>query len=53
MGLFDLDGRMIAFTPHTTNSAAVTRHVDRLGGKPLCLSPNAELKSNLLVQGTP
>lgn len=56
-GSFDtlahLDGRSIAFTPHTTCGATVTLNVDGLGAKPLRSSPGIELPSGLLIQGTP
>jgi microcystin-dependent protein len=50
--LAHMNGAMIAFTPHTTNGATVTLNVDGLGAKPLRLSPNVELQSNVLIQGT-
>ncbi|NOJ43761.1 tail fiber protein [Bradyrhizobium australiense] len=48
-----LNGQMIAFTPHTTNSDTVTLNVDGLGAKPLRSAPNVELVAGTLVQGTP
>ena len=51
--LAHLNGQMIAFTPHTTNSATVTLNVDSLGAKPLRTSPNAELLAGTIIQGTP
>jgi len=48
-----MNGQMIAFTPHTANGATVTLNVDGLGAKPLRVSPNVELQSNVLIQGTP
>lgn len=48
-----LNGQMIAFTPHTTNSATVTLNVDGLGAKPLRSAPNVELLAGTVVQGTP
>ena len=51
--LAHMNGQMIAFTPHTANGATVTLNVDGLGAKPLRVSPNVELQSNVLIQGTP
>ena len=51
--LAHLGGQMIAFTPHATNGAIVTLNVDSLGAKPLRTSPNVELQSGVLIQGTP
>jgi microcystin-dependent protein len=53
--LAHMDGAMIAFTPHVTNTAGpVTLNVDGLGAKPLRLSPSGvELPAGTLVQGTP
>jgi microcystin-dependent protein len=53
--LAHMDGAMIAFTPHVTNTAGpVTLNVDGLGAKLLRLSPSgAELPAGTLVQGTP
>lgn len=48
-----LNGQMIAFTPHTTNSATVTLNVDGLGAKPLRSAPGAELPAGTIIQGTP
>jgi len=44
---------VIAFTPHTTNGATVTLNVDSLGARPLRTSPNVDLQSGVLIQGTP
>jgi microcystin-dependent protein len=49
----DLNGQMIAFTPHTTNGATVTLNVDSLGAKPLRSAPNMELPAGVIIQGTP
>jgi microcystin-dependent protein len=51
--LAHLDGKMIAFTPHTTNGATVTLNVDGLGAKPLRSAPSVELPAGTIVQGTP
>jgi microcystin-dependent protein len=48
-----LDGQMITFTPHVTNSATVTLNVDSLGAKPLRSAPNVELPAGVIIQGTP
>jgi microcystin-dependent protein len=48
-----LDGKMIAFTPHTTNGATVQLSVDSLSYKPLRSAPGVELPSGVLIQGTP
>lgn len=51
--LSQLNGQVIAFTPHATNGATVTINIDSLGGKPLRSAPNVELPAGVLVQGTP
>jgi microcystin-dependent protein len=52
--LANMNGAMIAFTPHTTSGATVTLNVDGLGAKPLRFSPSGvELPAGTLVQGTP
>jgi microcystin-dependent protein len=51
--LAHLDGKGIAFTPHTTNGASVTLNVDGLGAKPLRAQPSVDLQSGVLIQGTP
>jgi microcystin-dependent protein len=53
--LANMNGAMIAFTPHTTSGATVTLNVDGLGAKPLRFAPGAanELPAGTLVQGTP
>jgi microcystin-dependent protein len=52
--LANMNGAMIAFTPHTTSGATVTLNVDGLGAKPLRFSPSGvELPAGVLVQGTP
>jgi len=53
--LANMNGAMIALTPHTTSGATVTLNVDGLGAKPLRFAPGAanELPAGTLVQGTP
>jgi microcystin-dependent protein len=51
--LAQLNGNIIAFTPHIGNGAVVTLNVDGTGAKPLRLSPGVDLQSNVLIQGTP
>ncbi len=51
--LAELDGNIVAFTPHMTNGAVVTLNVDGRGAKPLRAAPNTELMPNVLIQGTP
>ncbi|WJR81878.1 tail fiber protein [Bradyrhizobium sp. NP1] len=54
--LTHLGSQMIAFTPHTTNTAgtsSVTLNVDGLGAKPLRSAPNTDLLAGVLVQGSP
>jgi microcystin-dependent protein len=51
--LANMSGKVIAFTPHTTNGATVTLNVDGLGAKPLRSAPSTELPAGVLVQGTP
>lgn len=54
--LAHLNGQMIAFTPHTTNTAGspnVTLNVDGLGAKSIQVSPGVELAAGILVAGTP
>lgn len=50
-----LSGQMICFVPHATNGAGpVTMSIDGAGANiPLRSSPNVELPSGVLVQGTP
>lgn len=48
-----LNGQVIAFTPHTTNGATVTINVDGLGAKPLRSAPGVELAAGTIIQGTP
>ncbi|AWM02528.1 phage tail protein [Bradyrhizobium amphicarpaeae] len=51
--LSQLNGQVIAFTPHTTNGATVTINVDSLGAKPLRAAPSTDLPVGVLIQGTP
>jgi len=51
--LTELDGMVIAFTPHATNDAAPTLSVDGLAAKPLRAAHGADLQSNVLLAGTP
>ncbi len=51
--LSQLNGQMIAFTPHVTNGATVTINVDGLGARPLRSAPSVELPAGTVIQGTP
>jgi len=51
--LAHLDGAMIAFTPHATNTGTITLNVDGLGAKALRAAPSVELPSGSLILGTP
>ncbi|MCC6779762.1 MAG: tail fiber protein [Hyphomicrobiales bacterium] len=53
--LANMNGAMIAFTPHATCGSPVTLNVDGLGAKPLRLASGAanDLPAGTLVQGTP
>jgi len=51
--LANMNGQIIAFTPHATNGATVTLNVDGLGAKPLRPSPGVELVAGVLILGTP
>ncbi|MBR0964774.1 tail fiber protein [Bradyrhizobium diazoefficiens] len=51
--LAQLNGQIVAFTPHATNGAVVTIDVDGLGAKPLRSAPSVELPAGTIVQGTP
>ncbi|MCK1475524.1 tail fiber protein [Bradyrhizobium sp. 197] len=54
--LSQLNGQMVAFTPHVTNAAGspnVTLNVDGLGAKSIRPDPNTEMPVGLLVAGTP
>jgi microcystin-dependent protein len=49
----DMNGKLIAFTPHVTNAGTATLNVDGLGGKPLRSGPGVELQPGTIIQGTP
>jgi microcystin-dependent protein len=51
--LAHFDGKVIAFTPHVTNTGASQVNVDGLGLKPLRIAPGVEIPSGTIVQGTP
>lgn len=51
--LAQLNGQVVAFTPHATNGATVTINVDGLGAKPLRSAPSVELPAGTIIQGTP
>lgn len=54
--LAHLDGQVIAFTPHITNTVGspnVTLNVDGLGAKTIRADPANELLQGMLVAGTP
>ncbi|MBR0780465.1 phage tail protein [Bradyrhizobium iriomotense] len=54
--LAQLNGQVIAFTPHTTNGAGspnVTLNVDGLGAKSIQSSPGVEIPAGTLIQGSP
>ncbi|WP_240537980.1 phage tail protein [Bradyrhizobium japonicum] len=51
--LSQLNGQLVAFTPHATNGAAVTINVDGLGARPLRSAPSIELPPGTIIQGTP
>lgn len=51
--LTELNGQIVAFTPHTTSGGTCTLNVDSLGAKPLRSAPSVELPAGTLVQGTP
>jgi microcystin-dependent protein len=51
--LAQLNGQVLAFTPHATNGATVTLSVDGLGSKPLRSAPSTELPAGTIIQGTP
>lgn len=49
-----MDGQMIAFTPHATNTSfGVTLNVDGLGAKALRSAPNVDILPGTIIQGTP
>jgi microcystin-dependent protein len=52
--LAHLDGAIIAFTPHVSNTDTnVTLNVDGLGAKRIRIAPNVEIQTGGLIQGTP
>jgi microcystin-dependent protein len=51
--LADLDGNIIAFTPHATNTGACQLSVDGVGFRPMRAVPGVELFGGTLIQGTP
>lgn len=51
--LANLDGMVIAFTPHVTNGASPTLSVSGFAAKPLRAATGVSLQSNVLLQGTP
>ncbi len=51
--LANMDGKVIAFTPHATNGGTSTLNVDGLGAKPLRSAPSVELPAGTLILGTP
>jgi len=54
--LSQLNGQVIAFTPHATNGAGspnITLNVDGLGAKSIQLSPGVEIPAGTLIQGSP
>lgn len=52
--LAHLDGKVIAFTPHTTNGAnGSSLNIDGLGVKPILTAPGVGLPGGVLVAGTP
>lgn len=51
--LTELNGNIIAFTPHVTNAAGATIAVDGLAAKPIRLSPGVGVESGVIIAGTP
>jgi microcystin-dependent protein len=51
--LANMNGAMLAFTPHVTSAAAPTLNVDGLGARPIRSAPSADLPAGVLIQGTP
>jgi microcystin-dependent protein len=49
----DMDGKVIAFTPHTTNGTGAMLNVDGLGAQNLCTLPGVFAPAGTLIQGTP
>jgi microcystin-dependent protein len=48
-----INGQMIAFSPHATNTGAATLSVDGLSANLIRMSPGVDLPSNTLILGTP
>ncbi|MEY9465822.1 microcystin-dependent protein [Bradyrhizobium ottawaense] len=51
-----LNGQVVAFTPHTTNTAGspnITLNVDGLGAKTIQLNPGVDVPAGYLVSGSP
>lgn len=51
--LAELDGNIIAFTPHVTSGQGPTVAIDGLAAKPIRLVPGTALVPGVLIQGTP
>jgi microcystin-dependent protein len=51
--LAELDGNIVAFTPHATNAQGATVAIDGLAAKPIRLSPGVNVESGVLIAGTP
>lgn len=55
--LAHMNGAMIAFIPHATNTGGsgtqVTLNVDGLGAKPIRFAPGVNIESGVLILGTP
>jgi microcystin-dependent protein len=51
--LAELDGNIIAFTPHATNTGLCQLSVDGIGFRPMRAVPGVELFAGTLIQGTP
>lgn len=51
--LANMDGKLVAFTPHATNEDAPTLNVDSLGAKDIRGASGEALAAGVLIQGTP
>ena len=51
--LADVNAQMIAFTPHATNTGAVTLSINGLTAKPIRPAPGVDLLEGSLILGTP
>ncbi len=49
----NMNGAMVAFTPHVTNGGITVINVDGLGNRPLRTAPGVELQAGVIIQGTP